>query len=192
MDADQNKACVRVFEMMVERLGALEDAVAETNKRVKEIDARADIRHLLLTPVKSLIGSTQDTDSVYYKLCERLESHMYKAMDMSKPDPDLFHAALNWLQSMGANKINFPLLVQIWNMTDDVASVMEVVKNTELVPVEDGLAFALSQRANLHTMPQSYQDTSTIDMLSEYILAHKHHWSSVMYRQGIFWVIARY
>jgi hypothetical protein len=173
-------------------LPSIKDFKKVVDKRVKEIDARADIRHLLLTPVKSLIGSTQDTDSVYYKLCERLESHMYAALDMSRPDPELSYTALKWLQSMGANKINFPLLVQIWNMTDDVAAVMELVKNTGLVPIEDGLAFALSQRANLHTMAQSYKDTSTIDMLSDYILVNKHHWSSVMYRKDMFWVIARY
>ena len=191
--SDSNSS-LRVFEMLIERIGALEDAVQRSNRRIRDMDIRADVRHLILTPVKSLIGNSRDTDSVYYKLCERLETHMYEALhaDIAKPGAHFVRSALEWLQYMGANRINFPLLVQISNMTDDTEEVMKVVTDTGLVPIEDGLAFALYQDAILNTIIPTEADTGIRSTIAEFIHRNRHHWSSVGYRPGMLWVVDRY
>jgi len=180
--------------MLIERLGALEDAVCRANRRVRDMDVRADVRDLVLTPVKSLIGKSHDTDSTYYKLCERLETYMYEALqsEVAKPGTQFVRAALEWLQYMGANRINFPLLVQIANMTDDTEAVMKVVTDTGLVPIEDGLAFALYQDAVLNLTIPTEADAGIRSTLAEFIYRNRHHWSSVGYRPGVLWVVARY
>lgn len=185
---------LRVFEMLIERIGALEDAVHRANRRVSDMDIRADVRHLVLTPVKSLIGKSHDTDSTYYKLCERLETYMYEALhaDVAKPGAHFVRSALEWLQYMGANKINFPLLVQIANMTDDTEEVMKVVTESGLVPMEDGMAFALYQDAMLNMTIPTDADAGIRSTIAEFIYRNRHHWSSVGYRPGVLWVVARY
>ena len=185
-----DSAQTRVFEMLVERLGALEDSVSRVAKRMSEIDARADIRELVLTPVSELVGTNTEPDSRYYKLCERLELYMYDALDVAQRGPDFVRRAAEWLREMGANRISFPLLCQISNMTDDVVAVLNLIKNTGVVPVEDGLAFALFEEQQMRLAGSHDPDTQIA--LQDFILRYKHQWSNVGYRPGVYWLISRY
>eukprot|EP00873_Tetraselmis_striata_P033915 jgi/Tetstr1/454179/TSEL_041098.t1 len=194
MDGDPR---VAAFEMLMRRIGDVEDTMLRTERLFRDQGAAADVRDILLTPVTDLVNRTMASHERLYRLCERLEDLLHQAVDAATRAGDprgVVDVAVARLRELGASRLTFLMLCQISNMTDDLELILDLVGDRRIVPDADALAFALhaediacryfQDRADRREAIYARVETITNDL--------RMHWKAVGFQPGRPWSIASY
>lgn len=189
--AMEEGAAVRAFEMLLERLGRIEDAVARLAADRRDDRMAVDVRQAMMVPVTALLRPVS-THSRTYKICERLENVLHDNVDLSLDGPGLVRGAAALLGRLGTHRITYLMLCQISYLTDDLGAVLDLADDRDSVPPEDALAFYLYAEGNI--VRQRYGDRG--EKFSDRILSAvdglRGHWGALGYSPGDPWYIWAY
>lgn len=185
---------IAVFEMLIQRLGKVEDGIARTEKLLKDQRAFEDVREIMLTPVTSLVGARLLPHEREYKLCERLEDILHDSIDISAPSKKIVKSCVDRLMDLGAHRLSFLMLCQISNMTEDLEPVLDLACSSELVPIEDAVAFMLHSEdlASLRNNDDPDRRDAILERISVFLDRYKSHWKTLGFSPGKPWIIGSY